>query len=224
MPSETVENYLKAILLLDMKSARDSVSTGEIAAALSVSPGTVTSMLKTLSDANLVNYKSYEGVQLSPSGRKAATHVVRRHRLIELFLVRALELNWDEVHREAEVMEHSVSDHLIDRIDEVLGHPKFDPHGDPIPGADGTFATRQEGALVDCKPGTCFRVVRVTNQDAAFLRYISETGLQLDVKGTVVENRPEAGIMGLSLAEQRITIARESADDILVAVDHRPTG
>ena len=224
MLSETVENYLKAILLLDMKSARHSVSTGEIAAALSVSPGTVTSMLKTLSDANFVNYETYKGVQLSPSGRTVATNVVRRHRLMELFLVRTLELNWDEVHREAEVMEHSVSDHLIDRIDEFLGHPKFDPHGDPIPGADGTFATRQEGALVDCKPGTCFRVLRVANQDAAFLRYISEAGLQLDAKGTVVENRPEAGIMGLSLAEQRITIARESADDILVAVDHPPTG
>jgi DtxR family Mn-dependent transcriptional regulator len=224
MPSETVENYLKAILLLDRKSARRSVSTGELASFLSVSPGTVTSMLKTLSDANLVNYKSYEGVQLSPSGRTVAARVVRRHRLIELFLVRTLELNWDKVHEEAELMEHAVSDHLIDRIDEFLGHPKFDPHGDPIPGDDGTFATRQEQTLAHCKPGTCFRVVRVTNQDAAFLRYISETGLPLDAKGTVVENRPEAGIMGLSLAEENITIARESADDILVAVDHPPTG
>jgi DtxR family Mn-dependent transcriptional regulator len=218
MPSLTVENYLKSILLLEMQSARDSVSTGQISSALSVSPGTVTSMLKTLADSNLVSYTPYEGVRLTESGRSLATRVLRRHRLLELFLVNTLEMSWDEVHEEAEHMEHAVSDRLVDKIEQYLGHPKFDPHGDPIPQTDGTFARRDTTTLADCAPTAHFRVVRVVNQEPAFLRYLSETGLELDTEGTVVENRPEAGIVALDVDNRRLMLARASADKILVTV------
>ena len=219
MPSLTVENYLKAILLLEMQSTKQSVTTGEIASALSVSPGTVTSMLKTLSDSSLVSYTPYEGVRLTDSGRTLATRVLRRHRLVELFLARTLELSWDEVHEEAEHMEHAVSDLLVDRIEQYLGHPKFDPHGDPIPQADGSFTAQEEMTLADCQPRSRVRIVRVMNQEPAFLRYLSETGLELNTQATVVENRPEAGIVALQVGESHVMVARESADKILVAVE-----
>src|SRR5262245_53050024 len=144
MPSLTVENYLKAALQISLKSESDWVSTGELATAMNVSPGTVTSMLKTLSESGLATYKAYEGVRLTPAGRKLAMRMLRRHRLIELFLVQTLDLTWDRVHEEAENMEHAVSDLLIDRIDEFLGHPECDPHGDPIPTPEGELRGRSD--------------------------------------------------------------------------------
>ena len=140
MPSLTVENYVKAIYQLAHEADDGAVATGQISAALGVLPGTVTSMLKTLDESNLATYTPYEGVRLTPSGRGLALRVLRRHRLIEQFLSQTLNLSWDEVHEEAEHMEHAVSDALVDRIDAYLGHPTTDPHGDPIPKADGTVA------------------------------------------------------------------------------------
>lgn len=217
MASQTVENYLKAVLLLEMKSTHRTVSTGEIASALSVSPSTVTCMLKSLSHSNLVRYRPYDGVKLTASGRRLATSVLRRHRLLELFLTQTLEMKWDEVHMEAEQMEHSVSDRLVDRIEAYLDNPRFDPHGDPIPKSDGTIAPREERTLLDCRPQEELKIVCVKHQDPAFLRYLSDTGLELNAKATVLENRPEAGIMELKVGERSVTIARESADKILVA-------
>ena len=134
MPSLTVENYVKAIYLIAARGRADvAVATGELAQALDVSPGTVTGMLKTLSEADLATYTPYEGARLSPAGRRLALKVLRRHRLLELFLAQTLEMTWDEVHEEAEHMEHAASDRLVDRIDDYLGHPAVDPHGDPIP-------------------------------------------------------------------------------------------
>ena len=138
MPSLTVENYVKAIYQLAHEADDGAVATGQISTALGVLPGTVTSMLKTLDESNLATYTPYEGVRLTPSGRGLALRVLRRHRLIEQFLSQTLNLSWDEVHEEAEHMEHAVSDSLVDRIDAYLGHPSTDPHGDPIPKADGT--------------------------------------------------------------------------------------
>ena len=137
MPSLTVENYLKAILQLVIATNSEWISTGQLAATVNVSPGTVTSMLKTLAESGLATYKPYEGVSLTKAGRSLALRMLRRHRLIELFLVRTLDLTWDQVHEEAENMEHAVSDMLIERMDEFLDRPETDPHGDPIPAADG---------------------------------------------------------------------------------------
>ena len=157
MPSLTVENYAKAIYQLAQAAEDGAVATGQIATALGVLPGTVTSMLKTLDESNLATYTPYEGVRLTPSGRALALRVLRRHRLIEQFLSETLNLTWDEVHEEAENMEHAVSDSLIDRIDAYLGHPPTDPHGDPIPKADGTIIDAADRPLVECSAGDPFR-------------------------------------------------------------------
>src|SRR3954447_20679992 len=138
-----------------------AVSTGELAHALSVSPGTVTGMLKTLSEADLSIYTPYEGARLTPSGQRLALTVLRRHRLVELFLAHTLDMPWDEVHEEAEHMEHAVSERLVDRIDEFLGRPAVDPHGDPIPRADGSVIEPEGTPLAQLPGGQRFRVVRV---------------------------------------------------------------
>jgi DtxR family Mn-dependent transcriptional regulator len=208
VPSLTVENYVKAIALIDARDpAGGPVGTGEIAAALGVSPGTVTGMLKTLSEASLATYTPYEGARLTASGRQLAMRVIRRHRLLELFLVQTLNMPWDEVHEEAEHMEHAASERLIDRIDEFLGHPSVDPHGDPIPRADGSLTEPEGTALAKLAPGAGFRVVRVVDQDPSFLRYLSECGLDLNASGTLVENRPEAGAVVFRLRDRNRDVA-----------------
>lgn len=222
MPSLTVENYLKAILHLSQQSDSQWIATGKLAEALGVSPGTVTSMLKTLADADLAHYKPYEGVQLTSSGRKLALRMLRRHRLLELFLVRTLDLSWDQVHEEAEHMEHAVSDVLIDRIDEYLGRPQCDPHGDPIPTADGRMRGGNGTAipLAQCAAGSRVRLVRVVNQGSGFLRYLSESGLELGVEGVVTANNPEAGVVTFAVPAGAVSLGHTAAAELLVqAID-----
>lgn len=217
MPSLTVENYVKTIALIAGRDpAEDQVGTGEIASALNVSPGTVTGMLKTLSEANLATYTPYEGARLTASGRALAMRVIRRHRLLELFLVQTLNMSWDEVHAEAEHMEHAASERLIDRIDDFLGHPSVDPHGDPIPRADGSVAKTEGAPLATLKEGQGFRVVRVVDQDPAFLRYLSECGLDLNATGELRENRPEAGALVFRIRDKTIALGHSAASKVLV--------
>jgi DtxR family Mn-dependent transcriptional regulator len=215
----TVENYLKAILMLSVKTADKRVSTGQIASSLGVSPGTVTSMLKTLAESKLATYTPYEGVRLTESGRALALRILRRHRLLELFLVETLRLSWAEVHEEAEHMEHAASDWLVDRIDDFLGHPNVDPHGDPIPRADGTVMQPVSTTLASCRPETRFRLSRVIDQYPDFLRYLTQSGLELGVRGTVVENVSEAGIVTLRIGQREVSLGREAAEKILVETE-----
>lgn len=215
MPSLTVENYIKSIFQI-CQAGSGHAATGQLANALGVSPGTVTSMLKTLSEGNLVTYMPYEGVRLTANGRALALRVVRRHRLIELFLVKTLQLSWDEVHEEAEHMEHAVSDHLIDKIDSFLGHPGFDPHGDPIPRSDGTITVPESQTLAACKVGDEFQLTRVIDQSPDFLRFLSGSGLPLGVEGQVVANRPEAGIVTVSVEGRETTLGQAAAEKLLV--------
>lgn len=218
MASLTVENYLKAILQLSIAEKADSVSTGQLAAAVHVSPGTVTSMLKTLSESGLATYRPYEGVSLTKAGRTLALRMLRRHRLIELFLVRTLNLTWDQVHAEAENMEHSVSDVLIDRIDEYLGRPEVDPHGDPIPSADGLMRTDVSGLmpLSQCPTGARIRLARVMNQQPEFLRFLSESNLELGATAVIEQNSSEAGIVSVRLGKRAVSLGLPAAQQILV--------
>ena len=220
MPSLTVENYVKTIYQIAAAQSGQPASTGQIAAALDVSPGTVTSMLKTLDAARLATHKPYEGVSLSRAGRLLALRMIRRHRLIELFLLRTLDMSWDEVHDEAEHMEHAVSDLLVDRIDAFLGHPEVDPHGDPIPRADGVSleppvepATQ---SLAECVTGQPFRLNRVLDQSSEFLRSLTESGLALGVTGTVEKNPDGAGLMRIRLQDRAMSLALEAAAKLLV--------
>ena len=177
MPSSTVEDYIKQIYRLEEKNAQVEIPMGQVAGALGVVPGTATTMVKTLADAGLVDYAPRVGVQLTDPGRKLALHVLRRHRLIEQFLVEVLGFDWSEVHEEAEQLEHVVSDLLLDRMDQYLGHPTEDPHGDPIPSAAGELSTGSVHSLADCALGTPFEVERIRDQDTGFLNYIAAAGL-----------------------------------------------
>jgi DtxR family Mn-dependent transcriptional regulator len=217
VPSLTVENYIKTIHELCSKNQQQPAATGQLAAALAVSPGTVTSMLKTLSESNLVTYVPYEGVRLTTAGSALALRVLRRHRLIELFLVRTLNLSWDEVHDEAEHMEHAVSDLLVDRIDVYLGHPEFDPHGDPIPRADLSVAETSDRTLAACSEGEKFRLQRVVDQSPEFLRFLTASGLPLGVAGRVAANHPEAGLVVVEVGGKTIHLGRQAAEKILVS-------
>lgn len=218
MPSLTVENYLKGVLQISMASGAEWISTGRLADAMHVSPGTVTSMLKTLSSAGLAEYKPYEGVRLTPAGRQLALRMLRRHRLLELFLVETLKLTWDQVHPEAENLEHAVSDELIDRIDAFLGHPVYDPHGDPIPAADGEMRGAGDASvpLASCKSGTKVRFIRVLNQGPEFLRYLSDSGVQLGMTGVVRDNNREAGIVTTSFDGRTVSMGHTAAETLLV--------
>jgi len=217
MASLTVENYLKAILQIQLKQDADRVSPGALAARLQVSPGTVTSMLKTLSEANLADYVPYEGVALTDSGRRLAMHVLRRHRLIELFLIDTLDMTWDQVHDEAEILEHAVSEVLIDRIDEYLGRPATDPHGAPIPAADGELRGKSSTQSLDmCRAGESVRFVQVVNQEPGFLRYLSDSGFELGAIGEVLQSSEDGGAMTISIGGQPLTVGFDAAATIRV--------
>ena len=190
MPTSTVEDYLKCIQREEQRGSAELVSTGRIAAAMRVAPGTVTAMMKTLTESGLVIYEPYMGVRLTEAGRKLATHVLRRHRLVELFLVRIMGMDWSEVHQEAEVLEHTVSERLIQRIDEMLGHPTVDPHGDPIPTAGGTIALADQKDLLACPMNIDLRIARVTDQRSEFLQLLEQHRLMPGHKATV-ESRDE---------------------------------
>jgi DtxR family Mn-dependent transcriptional regulator len=216
MASLTVENYAKTIYVLAQQADAEAVATGQIAVALGVLPGTVTSMLKTLDESNLVTYTPYEGVRLTAAGRALALRVLRRHRLIEQFLTQTLNLTWDEVHEEAEHMEHAVSDALVDRIDAYLGHPTTDPHGDPIPQPDGTMAAAADRPLSECAAGERFRLARVVDQSPEFLRYLSQAGLEIGAQGALVANDRAHDSMTIRIADDNKTISREAAAKLMV--------
>ena len=220
VPSLTVENYLKAIYLIaSRRGEADAVATGELAQALAVSPGTVTGMLKTLSEADLATYTPYEGARLTPSGRRLALKVLRRHRLLELFLAQTLRMTWDEVHEEAEHMEHSASsDRLIDRIDDLPRASRRRPPRRPDPQARRVAHRAVRGCpWPSLERGARFRVVRVVEQDPAFLRYLTECGLDLGAEGELIENRPEAGILAFRLRDRDAALGLDAAGKILVA-------
>ena len=219
MPTSTVEDYLKAILLAQDEGSGELVSTGEIAARLEVAPGTVTAMIKTLAESGLVVHEPYSGVRLTDAGRQLAVHVLRRHRLIELFLVKIMRMDWSEVHGEAERLEHVVSDALIARIDEMLGYPSVDPHGDPIPDASGAVEETDVTSLLYCPLGSAVRVARVLDQTPPFLQFLERRGLRPGSE-LVVEARNEAGdTVELVLeGEERLDLGMRAASKILVAM------
>src|SRR5436305_3179496 len=165
MASSTVENYLKQIYLEQQSLGPDLVPMGRLATAMAVTPGTATTMIKALAEANLVTYEPRTGVRLTKAGEQLALHVLRRHRLVELFLVKVLGLDWSEVHDEAEELEHAVSDKVLERIDALLEHPRVDPHGDPIPPAKGKPIDVAHRSLATCELRKRVRVARIVDQN-----------------------------------------------------------
>lgn len=176
--SYTEENYLKSIYRLAQKK-ESPVSTNAIAQDMHTRAASVTDMIKRLASKSLVSYKKYHGVSITDQGSTIALKVIRKHRLWETFLVEKLNFNWDEVHEVAEQLEHIQSSLLITRLDEYLGHPSVDPHGDPIPTADGKIEEIQRIPLVDLSSGTLTRVIAVKDSSREFLRYLDKTGISI---------------------------------------------
>ena len=219
LPSSTVENYLKAIYLGvgALAPGQRLLPMGHLASSLGVAPGTATTMVKTLAEAGLVEYEPYTGVTLTSAGERLAALVLRRHRLIELFLVQVMGFSWDEVHDDAEQLEHVVSDRLIDRIDEMLGRPEVDPHGDPIPDPQGAVKPQNVQSLMTCPLNTPVTVMRVVDQDRMFLRFIESNHLKPG-ESIEVEARDAASdsVRVKGKGDQRITIGTRAASKLLV--------
>ena len=219
VPSHTVENYLKAIFQAQIALAEPEglVPMGQLATALGVVPGTATTMVKALADAGLARYEPYAGVRLTAAGEKLAALVLRRHRLVELFLVKVMGMSWTEVHDEAENLEHAVSDRLIDRIDEMLGRPAVDPHGDPIPDPEGTVPMPDYDSLLTCPLDAPMTISRVSDQDREFLQFAELHELR---PGDVVrvEERNPAGdsVLLRGRNDRRVTIGARAASKVLV--------
>lgn len=220
LASQTVENYLKTIYLAQTAAGGDTlVPMGHLASALGVVPGTATTMMKALAESGLVHYEPYMGVRLTPAGEKLATLVLRRHRLIELFLVKVLDMSWAEVHDEAERLEHAVSERLIDRIDEMLGWPSVDPHGDPIPTAQGTVAQVDDIDLLAAPVNVPHRVTRIVDQEPEFLRFIEEHDLMPGRTITVETRDDMADAVKLRAETGRETVlGARTASKVLVRV------
>ena len=222
LPSSTVENYLKAIYLgqSGLPIEERLVPMGHVAAALGVTPGTATTMVKALAESGLAEYEPYSGVRLTAAGERLAGLVLRRHRLVELFLVNVMGMSWAEVHDEAEQLEHVVSERLIQRIDEMLGNPTHDPHGDPIPNPDGAIPPHHLESLLTCPIGTPLRVTRIADQDPAFLRFIERNDLKPG-EPIEVEARDAAADSVLLRGKNRqpMTIGARAASKLLVQID-----
>jgi len=220
MPSSsTVENYLKAIYQgQSLLGPGDRlVPMGHVASSLDVTPGTATTMIKALAESGLAEYEPYSGVRLTPAGEKLAGLVLRRHRLVELFLVQVMGMSWADVHDEAEQLEHVVSERLIERIDAMLGHPTRDPHGDPIPNPEGAITPHDFDTLLTCPLGISLRVTRITDQDPAFLRFVESNDLKPG-ESVEVEMRDTAAdsVRVGRKNRQSITIGTRAASKLLV--------
>ena len=222
LPSSTVENYLKAIYhgQSTLAPGQRLVPMGGVASAVGVTPGTATTMVKALAESGLAEYEPYSGVRLTAAGEKLAGLVLRRHRLVELFLVQVMGMSWAEAHDEAEQLENVVSERLIERIDDMLGHPTHDPHGDPIPNPDGAITTRHFDNLLTCPVGAPLRVARIADQDPSFLRFIESNQLKPG-QSIEVETRDTAADSVRLLGKDRraITIGARAASKLLVEIE-----
>jgi DtxR family transcriptional regulator, Mn-dependent transcriptional regulator len=218
MATSTVEDYLKSLYTEQQRLGGELVAMGALAAAMNVAPGTATAMVKTLAEAGLVDYEPRGGVKLSGKGEKLALHVLRRHRLVELFLVEALGLDWSEVDEEAEELEHAISDKVLARIDEKLGHPQFDPHGDPIPSPKGKIPQRRATAsLAECELGRPMRVARVVDQNPQFLQFVDRHSLRPGTEVVVRSRDDVADAVAVHPRNQpALTLGTAAAAKILV--------
>jgi DtxR family Mn-dependent transcriptional regulator len=187
-----VDDYLKAIYAAQERGEGPASTTG-LARRLGVGASSVSGMVRRLTDQGLVEHRRYGGIRLTVEGTRAALAVLRRHRLLETYLVSELGYGWDEVHVEAEVLEHHVSERLLDRMDARLGHPRFDPHGDPIPAADGTVAPFEGRRFSTLDPGDRGRLIRVDDTDPEMLAWLREQGLELGIALELVARRPFGG-------------------------------
>jgi len=214
MQTQSKEDYIKSIYFLQKED--ESVATSAIAKYLGIGDGSVTDMVKKLSGEGLINYEPYQGVTLTPSGNRLALKMIRRHRLWEMFLVQFLGYTWDEIHDEAEVLEHVTSDDLEERIDRALGYPKVDPHGDPIPTATGDIIEITYKNLSDCAEGEHGVVVRVKDESQEILKFMTKLGLCLNKNISVVQKIKFDGSVIIKIDGREIPLSEKLAHSIFI--------
>lgn len=211
--TRSVEDYLKAILLLEAKG--QPATTSDIALQLELSAPSVSGMIRRLSEQGLIEHAPYKGVVLAPSGRRVALRMLRRHRIIEAYLVGFLGYSWDTVHDEAERLEHAVSEVLIERMATALGNPRFDPHGDPIPDQNGAMDELVYTPLAEIPTGETAEIRRIATSQAERLRYLEHTGLTPGTRVTVTEHQPFRGPITVSTEGHEQVIGHEIAEQVL---------
>ena len=214
MSSPSVEDYIKAIYKARLEAGK--VSTSDIAVRVQVSDAAVSKMLKRLTELRLVDHAPYQGVQLTPAGEKMALEIIRHHRLLELYLVQALGYGWDEVHQEAERLEHHISEEFEARIDALLGHPTACPHGDPIPTRDGVVAVLSDHALARQSVPARLTIRRVRDEDADLLRHLKKLGLLPGTAIEFVEQEPFGGAFVVRVGGETVRVAPQAAEQIFV--------
>lgn len=191
------EDYLKAIY--DIERGGEAAATNDIAARLGIAAASVSGMIRRLADQGLISHERYKGTRLTAAGRKAALRTIRRHRVIEAYLAKALGYPWDRVHEEAERLEHAASDELVDRMARAIGEPASDPHGAPIPTREGDVDETPQRTLREATPGPRWRVVSVADEDADLLRYVAKLGLQPGAQVEIIEQAPFEGPISLRI-------------------------
>ena len=212
-----VEDYLKAIYAFERDGR--AAATNDIAQRLAIAPASVSGMVQRLAEARLVEYERYKGVRLTAAGRVAALKTLRRHRVIEAYLVHALGYGWDGVHEEAERLEHAASDTLIDRMAAAIGEPRTDPHGAPIPTREGKIDETVHQSLADTAVGTRTRVVRVGDEDPGMLRYLDSLGLRPGAEVVLTDRAPFDGPLTIKVGSETQQVGSALASHVMVATE-----
>jgi len=216
MLSSTEENYLKALLKLTFESESNEAGTNELAGLLVLKPATVNDMLKKLKEKQLVEYEKYGKITLSPKGKKIALDIIRKHRLWETFLYEKFKFTWDEVHEVAEQLEHIQSVKLIDKLDEFLGYPEFDPHGEPIPDTEGEIKQNYTKNLAEVSIGNNCIMVSVKDNSSSFLQYVDKVGLAINSQIRVVSKQEYDALMVIEVNGKTSTVSQKFAENIYV--------
>ncbi len=214
MPSEQIENYIKNIYKLQAHEGK--VTTSSLSKNLNISPASVSEMIKKLAEEGTLTHTPYKGVELTNEGKQTALRIIRKHRLWEMFLVDVLKFGWDEIDEEAEKFEHIMSDKMEDKIDEVLGYPKVDPHGDPIPAKDGTIKHTISFPLTDAAEGAIVRVLRVSDADSELLQYVSSIGISLNKEIHIKQKMKFDSSLVIIVSKKEINISSKIAESIFV--------
>jgi len=217
MLTQTEENYLKGIFHLseEIPDKKDA-GTNELALHLNVKPATVNDMLKKLKEKKLISYEKYGKITMTKAGRNRALEIVRKHRLWETFLCEKLGFSWDEVHEVAEQLEHIQSPKLIEQLDQFLGYPQFDPHGDSIPNAKGELTNMAKKLLADVPEGKWCKVVAIRDDSAQFLQYVAKVGLKMNLKLKVIARENFDGSIEIMAEEKHATVSQKFAENIYV--------
>lgn len=209
------ENYIKGIYHLS-QGGKTTISTNALAGQMDTKPSSVTDMIKRLSEKGMVHYKKYQGVHLTEKGTRQALKVIRKHRLWEVFLVEKLDFTWDEVHEVAEQLEHIDSEKLIDRLDDLLDNPDYDPHGDPIPDKHGRFKTREKKLLSNMPVSSQGICVGVVDSSSSFLKFLDKHHIELGKQVKVLDREPYDHSMEIEIGDRRLQISHQIASNLYI--------